>query len=208
MISGRICANYRTSAVLWFPGWNWWKFGPTPFEYFRILDYGVWERVMTQSTDTNFMPIRSLLCMVWVLLCVLVVGAPLLAARGYFVPSAFIYLVFSGVCHQIPERSFALAGFPFAVCHRCSGIYLGLLAGSLIKNPFIYRSWKIRCSWIFASIALLVLDVLLPFAGLAESTPLSRFLTGLLFGIMLSSLFLHGVRELLDKAPFQRLNSN
>jgi len=163
---------------------------------------------MTPATDTNFLPLRSLTCMVWVLLYVLVLGAPILAAQEYFAPSTFIYLVFSGVCHQIPERSFAFAGFPFAVCHRCSGIYLGFIAGSLIKNPFIYRSRGIRRSLILASIAPLVLDVSLPFAGIAESTPLSRFLTGLLFGTMLSSLFLHGVRELLDKAPFQRLNSN
>jgi uncharacterized membrane protein len=184
------------------------EYALTPFEYFRILDYGVLERLMTIATDTNFLPLRSLLCMVWVLLCVLVVGAPILAAQEYFAPSTFIYLVFSGVCHQIPERSFVLAGFPFAVCHRCSGIYLGFIAGSLMKNPFIYRSRRIRCSWIFASIAPLVLDVSLPFAGIAESTPLSRFTTGFLFGTMLSSLFLHGVRELLDKAPFHRLNSS
>jgi uncharacterized membrane protein len=163
---------------------------------------------MRPATDTNLLSLRFLLCMAWILLCALVVGAPILAAREHFVPSAIIYLAFSGVCHQIPERSFVFAGFPFAVCHRCSGIYLGFLAGSLIKNPFIYRSRKIRCSWIFASIAPLVLDVLLPFAGIVESTPLSRFLTGLLFGTMLSSLFLYGVRELLDKSPFQRLNSN
>jgi uncharacterized membrane protein len=146
--------------------------------------------------------------MAWVLLCVLVVGAPILAAQEYLAPSAFIYLVFSDVCHQIPERSFILAGFPFAVCHRCSGIYLGFIAGSLIKNPFIYRSRGIRRYWILASIAPLVLDVALPFAGIVESIPLSRFLTGFLFGTMLSSLFLYGIRELLDKAPFQRLNSN
>jgi uncharacterized membrane protein len=163
---------------------------------------------MTPSTDTNFLPLRFLLCTVWVLLCVLVVGAPILAAQEYFAPSAFIYLVFSGLCHQIPERSFVLAGFSLAVCHRCSGIYLGLIAGSLIKNPCIYRYRRILRYWIIASIIPLVLDVSLPLAGIAVSTPLSRFLTGLLFGTMISSLFIYGIRELLEKAPFQRLNSN
>jgi len=162
---------------------------------------------MTLPIDTKFLPVRILLCAFWTILCILVIGAPILASQEYLAPSSIIYLAFSGVCHQIPERSFIFAGFPFAVCHRCLGIYVGLLAGSLVKNRLVCRPSGIRRCWIFASIAPLILDVLLPFTGIVDSTPLSRFLTGLLFGTMLSSLFLHGIRELLNKTPSQRLYS-
>lgn len=34
----------------------------------------------------------------------------------------------AGVCHRIVERSFSVAGQPFPLCARCTGIYLGFLA--------------------------------------------------------------------------------
>ncbi len=33
------------------------------------------------------------------------------------------------VCHRIPERTFTVAGRPLPLCARCSGTYLGVLAG-------------------------------------------------------------------------------
>jgi uncharacterized membrane protein len=33
------------------------------------------------------------------------------------------------VCHRIPDRSFTVAGHPLPLCARCSGTYLGALAG-------------------------------------------------------------------------------
>jgi uncharacterized membrane protein len=36
------------------------------------------------------------------------------------------------VCHRIPERTFFVAGRPLPLCARCSGTYLGALAGLLI----------------------------------------------------------------------------
>jgi uncharacterized membrane protein len=33
------------------------------------------------------------------------------------------------VCHRIPERTFTVAGRPLSLCARCSGTYLGALAG-------------------------------------------------------------------------------
>lgn len=45
------------------------------------------------------------------------------------VAQAFLYAAGSVVCHQIPERSFHLAGVQLPVCARCTGLYLGGLAG-------------------------------------------------------------------------------
>jgi uncharacterized membrane protein len=33
------------------------------------------------------------------------------------------------VCHRIPDRTFIIAGRPLPLCARCSGMYLGVLAG-------------------------------------------------------------------------------
>ena len=36
------------------------------------------------------------------------------------------------VCHRISERSFTFAGRPLPLCARCSGTYLGALAGLIV----------------------------------------------------------------------------
>jgi len=45
--------------------------------------------------------------------------------------AAFAYSAGAVVCHQLPERSFALAGRQLPVCARCSGLYLGVALGLL-----------------------------------------------------------------------------
>jgi uncharacterized membrane protein len=54
----------------------------------------------------------------WVLA---VLAAPVLPAW----PAAFVYGVSSLVCHQLPERSLYWGPVQFAVCARCTGIYMG-----------------------------------------------------------------------------------
>jgi uncharacterized membrane protein len=41
----------------------------------------------------------------------------------------FAFAVGALVCHQLPERSFFLAGRQFPVCARCSGLYAGVVLG-------------------------------------------------------------------------------
>ena len=51
----------------------------------------------------------------------LIVTAPLVP-----MPAALVAYVLGGmVCHQLPERSFHMAGHQLAVCARCTGIYTG-----------------------------------------------------------------------------------
>lgn len=40
-----------------------------------------------------------------------------------------VYLIGSLVCHQLPDRSFHLAGAQLPVCARCTGLYLGAALG-------------------------------------------------------------------------------
>ena len=50
--------------------------------------------------------------------------------------SAGMACFFSPICHQVPERSFYIAGQPLAVCMRCTAIYGGFLLG-VIVYPYI-----------------------------------------------------------------------
>jgi uncharacterized membrane protein len=140
----------------------------------------------------------------WGVLCALILAPPVLASSGCPAAAALFYFFFSPVCHQMPERSFALLGLPLAVCHRCCGIYLGLFLGSLLKNPWMHRSPAARRGWVLAAMVPLVLDALLPYSGLWVNTSISRFATGLLFGILIASLLVRGIEEFLNEAPWQR----
>ena len=47
------------------------------------------------------------------------------APAGPSILATLTYAVGAIVCHQIPERSFHVAGFQLPVCARCLGIYAG-----------------------------------------------------------------------------------
>lgn len=74
------------------------------------------------------LPVVAASAVVWVLL---LGAAPLLP--GY--AAAALYGVGSFICHQIPERSFHLAGFQLPVCARCFGLYFGAAVGALVYVP-------------------------------------------------------------------------
>jgi uncharacterized membrane protein len=147
---------------------------------------------------------RVLASAAWGCLYVLTLAPPILSAGGLGAAAAWIHFFFSPVCHQAPDRSFALLGYSIAVCHRCSGIYFGFFAGSLLRNPWIHHSPAVRRRWIVAASAPVVLDALLPFTGFFVNTWLSRFATGLLFGIASAALLVRGLSDIFHDAPWRR----
>jgi len=124
-----------------------------------------------------------------ILWCGLIVLAPALAAwEG--APAEFsslLYRFFDPICHQIDGRSFHLFGFPFAVCSRCSSIYLAFLAGTLLY-PLMYdlrRPAMPSRGLLLLALLPMVLDAAGGFLGLYEASFLTRTLTGALFGLVL-----------------------
>lgn len=109
-----------------------------------------------------------------------------------------IYTFFSYICHQIPERSFHLAGHPMAVCSRCWGVYFGLLGGILI-----YPLWQqvdeiepIPRFWLFLSLVPITIDWSLTVFGVWENTHLSRILTGSILGAACATFIVPALVEI------------
>jgi uncharacterized membrane protein len=114
-----------------------------------------------------------------------------------------IVFFFSGVCHQIPDRSFHFWGEPAAVCARCLGLYAGFLAGTL-GFPLVRKGLTggFPSPWIFYAAAMpAVLDFTLAHLGLVDSGNLTRAFTGLLPGVAASFYLLPGIFEILT-GPF------
>lgn len=142
---------------------------------------------------------------VWIIIATLgltvlsaIIGAPLLQSAGHQSFAATIYKTFSFVCHQIPERSFHLAGYKFAVCSRCTGIYAGFaLAG--LSYPLV-RSLKRTVTpsliWLFLALAPLAIDWSLGYFSIWQNNHVSRFSTGALFGATAVFYILPGLIEL------------
>lgn len=123
---------------------------------------------------------------------------PWLAAHGQACAAALLYAAFAPFCHQLPERSFAWLGYPWAVCHRCAGIYGGLVLGVLLPRPLLGRLLALRArrAWTLGASVPLLLDALLPLADLWHNTAASRCASGALAGIMLGSLLVAGLAQL------------
>lgn len=116
-----------------------------------------------------------------------------------WLPEAFAVEVmhaFRTLCHQMPSRSFQVHGVSVAVCHRCTGIYAGVVAGALVwpllRGP-VERIVAPRVPAVLAaSVAPLGIDWGLTFFGLWENTPLTQTATGALAGVVAGVLLARG----------------
>ena len=139
-------------------------------------------------------------------LVALIIGAPFAQANGHTGFALAIYKTFSFVCHQIPERSFHLLGYKFAVCSRCTGIYSGLAIAVLIY-PLV-RSFEDTQTpslvWLFVAAAPLAIDWSLGYFSIWQNNHASRFATGFLLGGATVFYILPGLIELSSRMFVRR----
>lgn len=93
---------------------------------------------------------------------------------------------FSTVCHQLPDRSPVIEGIPLAVCHRCYGIYWGVVLA--VVGYLALMKWDGPLNRYAPRVLLLALlptglDWMLGLLGIWHNTPISRLVTGGLLGI-------------------------
>ena len=128
----------------------------------------------------------------------LILGAPLALDTGHPFWGLTIYRAFSYVCHQIPERSFFIAGHQFAVCSRCTGLYGGFAAAAVLY-PVIRSLRQTEAparKWLFIAAAPLAIDFALGYFGIWDNTHSSRFATGALLGAVSVFYVMPGLMEL------------
>ena len=161
-------------------------------------------RWMRLDAGFHALAARAILAVFFGAVCTLIVAGPILMSHSHVHAGVLCYLCFSPFCHQIPARSFFILERPLAVCHRCAGLYLGLFFGCFLKISWDGPLHKARRWIVLGACSPLLLDALLPFAGLWQNTRASRFSTGLLLGCLISSLLAQGAAECLARSSQRR----
>jgi uncharacterized membrane protein len=131
-------------------------------------------------------------------LMALILGAPLFQGTGHPFWALTIYKAFSYVCHQIPERSFFIAGHQFAVCARCTGLYAGFTVATVLY-PLVRSLRQTEAparKWLFIAAAPLAIDFAVGYLGIWENTHSSRFATGALLGAVAVFYVMPGLMDL------------
>ena len=103
-------------------------------------------------------------------------------------------MIFRLVCHGIPSRCLLLFGVPMPICARCTAIYAGLIAGTLLSG--LIPKMKETTARVVVTLAALpmAIDGGTQLLRLRESTNELRLGTGLVAGIAIALWALTAVK--------------
>jgi len=102
--------------------------------------------------------------------------------------------IYSGVCHQIDYKTFSAFGYHFHVCARCSGIYLGVLIGSIL-SLFYYNHKHLKIRYLYFGAFPMLTDVIFQSMDIVPYIKISAFVTGLIFGFTVFAFFLSAIEN-------------
>ncbi len=110
---------------------------------------------------------------------------PILAHFKFYQLSGNLTYLMSAACHQQPDRSFWLLGYPMALCSRCLGVYLGFFV-YLSKRLSNLDEDKIKISIIIFLLIISSLDIFLNFLLNINTGIIIRFIIGNCIGICIA----------------------
>ena len=119
--------------------------------------------------------------LVWV---ATIFAAPIILAHGATLPVLLIYQAGSLICHQLPDRSFHLAGVQMPVCARCTGLYVSGALGACAALMGSQTQVRGVRWWLAIAAAPTVLSVAGEWAGLVHPSDIARALLGFPLGAM------------------------
>jgi len=122
--------------------------------------------------------------------------APALTATGNGWGGA-LRVLYAPVCHQQPARSLSVGGNPQAVCARCSGLYLGGVAG-LVAGALLFAGTgrTPRRRWLVVALLPTALDTLAPWLGMGQLSNGPRLISALPAGVLLGMFLAVAVADL------------
>lgn len=86
-------------------------------------------------------------------------------------------------CHQQPDRSFWLLGYPIALCCRCYGFYLAVIISSIFA---LLNKLKINFKIFIILLIICMIDIIINYGlGMRINTGnITRFIIGNIMGML------------------------
>ena len=147
------------------------------------------------SRDQNPNPSRAPLLVILVSFWLALIFFGPYARFHHWPGASLVYDLFSSICHQLPERSFAWMGHPLAVCQRCLGLYLGFWLG-LIFLPLL-RSFRRLLLQNPRSLLLFLLPLGIDL--LSDNTAISRLITGVIGSFPIALFVLAALEQVQER---------
>ena len=122
---------------------------------------------------------------------------PWLEMRGA-AAGPILRFAYSPLCHQLPERSFEIDSRPAAVCARCTGLYLGGVAGMLLALCGALARGRPKPWWLAAAVAPTAVDFVFGALGLPALSNLPRALLAAPAGLVAALFLSVGILELFE----------
>lgn len=112
--------------------------------------------------------------------------APIMAHFEQYEISAILTSTYIFSCHQQPDRSFWLMGYPIALCCRCYGVYIGTAVSCIFA---IFDKLNIAHKIILVMLFLSAIDIFINYGTgtLRNTGNIIRFIVGLFMGILFTT---------------------
>jgi uncharacterized membrane protein len=108
-------------------------------------------------------------------------------------------LAYAPLCHQQPERSLPVGDGFQAVCSRCSGLYLGGVAGLWVGALVVVgRRLRVRPVWLAWVAVPTFLDAAANALGLPATSNVPRLLLAWPVGFVAALFLVRGIEEILQ----------
>jgi len=108
--------------------------------------------------------------------------APIMAHFKHYELSAKLTSLFLYSCHQQPDRSFWILGYPMALCCRCFGVYF---ATTFLSIYSIFNKLKINKLTIIILFLISLIDIFVNLKLEINTGNITRFVAGIIIGILI-----------------------
>ncbi len=105
--------------------------------------------------------------------------------RDMPLPWNVVYRIGDRLCHQKAERSLFINGNQMPFCARCTGIWLGLIAGISLLLVYTFEINERFLGLVISGLIPIGIDGVGQLIGLWSSTQILRLFTGLIAGIVM-----------------------
>ncbi|MDD3593484.1 MAG: DUF2085 domain-containing protein [Candidatus Gastranaerophilales bacterium] len=107
--------------------------------------------------------------------------SPVFAYLKLYDYSAFLTGLYMSACHQQPDRSFWILGYPLALCCRCYGFYIGVVLSAFLS---LWKNFHLNVRSFYIMFVVAAIDIVLNFMLKINTGNSIRFLVGIIMGFL------------------------